>query len=70
MKKSEYAVFSATGDLLGTFDGEVIYIGGKPAYRIDGTEVYTFGPRAEFVGYLNGDAVTTTQGLNLFKMAL
>ena len=70
MKKSEYAVFTAAGNLLGTFDGEVIYIGGKPSYRIDGTEVYTFGPRAEFVGYFNGDAITTIQGANLFKIAL
>lgn len=70
MKAKEYAVRDTRNALVGSFDGEVVYIKGQPTYRIDDDEVYSFGLRATLIGYLVDGRIETLDGSVLYAIEL
>ena len=63
-------VTSATGQLVGYFDGEYVASNtGIMLYRVDGDEVYTYDPNAKLLGYLTGNVANSISGATLFKLS-
>ena len=68
LKGKEYAVYNPSGKLVGSFDGEVIYIQGKPLYNVEGDTVYAFGVPGDFIGNITVNAIKTINGLVLYNL--
>lgn len=58
------------GQLVGFFDGDYVASNtGVTLYRVDGDEVYTYGPNAKLLGYLVGNVAKSVFGETLFMLS-
>jgi hypothetical protein len=69
-KSIHIQVTSPLGQLVGFFDGEyVVSNTGIMLYRVDGDEVYTYGPNAKLLAYLRGNVANSISGGTLFTLS-
>lgn len=69
-KSIHMQVTSPTGQLVGFFDGEYVASNtGIMLYRVNGDEVYTYGPNAKLLGYLTGNVANSIAGKTLFTLS-